>query len=217
MSNIKEKLAQLTTHGFELRGQAYLRQAWDLFKRDPGVYIVFTVLFVSILAASSLIPMSQLLIATPLAAGFYIVAKKQLMGESYQFKDFFDGFQLFVPLVMAGVITSILVSVGILCLLLPGIYLVVSYSYTNFFILEHQMSPWQAMEASRKLLTKQWWDFLAFGLLLGLVNFVGILCLGVGIFVTIPVTILAVYISFRDVIGTVEETGADFVEENLFN
>jgi ABC-type antimicrobial peptide transport system permease subunit len=61
------------------------------------------------------------------------------------------------------------------------------------------------MEYSRKLVTKNWWQFFGLAIVLGLINVLGALVLGIGLLVTIPASGLAVYAAFESIVGLPEE------------
>jgi uncharacterized membrane protein len=64
------------------------------------------------------------------------------------------------------------------------------------------------MEASRKLITKNWFSFFGFGLVLFLINLGGALLLGVGLLVTIPISACAVAAAYADIVGLGPELSA---------
>jgi uncharacterized membrane protein len=57
---------------------------------------------------------------------------------------------------------------------------------------------WTALEESRKLITVRWWKFFLFTLILIIINLLGIITLGLGLLVTVPITFYATYILFED-------------------
>ena len=86
-------------------------------------------------------------------------------------------------------------------LLLPGIYLAVGYMLTTFLVIDHRMEFWQALETSRKIVTKNWFAFFGFSFVLFFINLLGALVFGAGLLVTIPVTACATAIAYREIIG----------------
>ena len=88
-----------------------------------------------------------------------------------------------------------------LLLILPGIYLAVAYILTVPLIIERKLGFWDAMEASRKIVTKRWFSFFGFGLLLLLINIVGALLCGIGLLVTVPVTYAAIVSAYENIVG----------------
>ena len=63
-------------------------------------------------------------------------------------RDLAAGGDRFAPLVGALVLRQLVVAVGLVCLVLPGILLQLGFSLTEFFVVDRGMSPVQAMAAS---------------------------------------------------------------------
>ena len=82
--------------------------------------------------------------------------------------------------------------------MLPGIYLAVSYVFTQVLIVDKKLGFWEAMETSRKVITRQWWR--VFGLiLLGIPFFIlGVAAVGVGVFVALPLVTGAFAYAYED-------------------
>ncbi len=99
-------------------------------------------------------------------------------------------------------VLGILVLVFSLLALIPTIYLSTSYIFTVPLIIGKKMQAWSAMEASRKLITKQWWSFFGFSVVLGLINLAGALLCGLGLLLTVPLTICAVAAAYTHIIGS---------------
>jgi uncharacterized membrane protein len=85
-----------------------------------------------------------------------------------------------------------------LLLLLPVVYLAIAYSFTYHFIIFHGLDFWPAMEASRRLLTKHFFMFFMFGLVLGLILVFSLFVFCVGILAGFPVVYCALYAAFAD-------------------
>ncbi len=188
-----------------LHVQDYIKQGWEMFKEHIGEFVGFTLLIFVISAVSSKFAFFGSFLfsalASPLYAGFGIVAFKLISGKSFQFGDFFNGFNYFLPLFLAGLAGGFLVSIGMVLLLIPGIYLAVAYMFTTFLIIDYRMDFWQAMETSRQIITKNWFTFFGFAFALFALNFLGALALGVGLLVSIPVSACAAAIAYKEVIG----------------
>lgn len=172
---------------------------------------------------------ANLLISPPLTAGFYIVANKIRNGEEHQFGDFFKGFDFFGPLVGASLLTFLIIlviiipvgviaflsfdmmAVGIdddmpvgailviLLALIPILYLSVAYTWASMLIIFYNYSAWEAMEMSRKLITKKWFSVFIFLLITALISAAGLLLVGVGFLYTLPVFMCASYVAFAKV------------------
>ena len=206
------EVREIVDSGYQVRIGDYFSQGWALFTRNPGNLIGFLVLSVLISAAAAFVPFSGLLL-TPLTAGYYVFIFKMIKDEPVEFGDFFKGFNFFLPIVISSLLIGIFVAIGLILLILPGIYLAVGYLFVMPFIVDKEMHFWQAMEVSRKLISKNWFPFFGFILLLGLLNFAGALLLLVGLLVTIPWSICAMVAAYADIVGLASAEGEPVVVE----
>ena len=78
---------------------------------------------------------------------------------------------------------------------------IVNYGFSTIFVIEKKLSFRSALEASRKLITKKWFSFLGFFLQLVLLNLGGLLLVGIGLFVTIPLSTCIIIAAFEDIVG----------------
>lgn len=199
------KLQALTERGYDFNLNQYLNQGFELFKQFTGGYVGFTAIYLAIVFVANFLPMVggliSLFIQPILVAGFYIVANDLLRHQPVDFNRFFKGFEFYIQLIVANLIIGIFVIVGLFALIIPGVYLAVSYTFTPFFIIFLGYDFWPAMEWSRKIITKNFWPVLGFVLILALINVAGALFCLVGLLFTLPVTSCMIYSSFEDVVG----------------
>ena len=83
-------------------------------------------------------------------------------------------------------------------LLFPLLYLGVAYSWTSLFIIFHNLNVWQAMEASRRLINKNWIPVCLFLITIGIIGFGGLAGFLIGIFFTYPLMLCINYAEFAD-------------------
>lgn len=91
----------------------------------------------------------------------------------------------------AAILYTIIVAFGFLLLIIPGIVWMIKYGLYYFLIIDKNMKPLDALSKSRDITDGVKWNLLLFYIVLGLVNFLGALLFYVGLFVTIPVTTIA--------------------------
>ena len=141
-------------------------------------------------------------VVTPaLTAGYYFVAFQLARGRDAVFGDFFQGFNKFLPIFLTALVAGILTAIGFVLLVLPGIYLVVAYLFAQPLVIDKSADFWQAMETSRKLITKKWFSFFGLLLLLFLLNVAGAIVLGIGLLVTVPLSVCIVAAAYEDIVG----------------
>jgi len=179
-------------------------RAWELYKAHPFFFSLFMLLIVSIqgmvvIYVQAYMIVFSTLLAPPLYAGFYLVANKISRGEEVMYPDFFGGFRFWIPTAVISLLTQVLIAIGLIALIIPGIYLAVSYLFAIQMGIFGGLDPWSAMEWSRKLITRNWWRFFGLLLVLGLLNLVGFLLAGIGLLFTIPFTFLVLYAVFEEI------------------
>lgn len=180
-----------------------LERSWNLLKANfwPLVGSTF-VLFVVMMIAQS-IPLIGLLVSLLLTGvfygGLYLYYLKKVRSQPAELGDVFSGFSLaFLPLMLATLVSSLLTMVGLLLLILPGIYLAVSYAFTYMLVIDKRLEFWAAMEVSRRVITAQWFRVFALILLGALIACLGVIGLIIGVFITIPILIGAIVYAYED-------------------
>jgi hypothetical protein len=93
-----------------------------------------------------------------------------------------------------------------LILLIPTIYLQISYMFTIPLIVDCKADFWPAMETSRRLITRQWFFFFCFSLVLDLINLAGFFACGVGLLFTLPWTVCAIAAAYENIVGLSPES-----------
>ena len=101
-------------------------------------------------------------------------------------------------------------------LTLPAIFLGVAYSWSYMFVVFFKMGYWDAMEASRKMVSQKWFVVFGFYIVVGLIAAAGIIALCIGLLFTVPAMYCMVYAAFEDVtqLNAEEEEGGN-IEKHL--
>ncbi len=197
------KIDRLLTVPVAIDIKAAFVRAWALYRIHPFFFSMYMLLILSIqgmvvIYAQEYMIVYSTLLAPPFYAGFYLVANKMSRGESVVYPDFFTGFRFWIPSVIISLLSQVLIALGLIALILPGIYLGVGYLFAIQMGIFGGMDPWSAMEWSRKLITRNWWQFLVLVLIFIVFNAAGILLAGIGLVVTLPLTFLVLYVLFED-------------------
>jgi uncharacterized membrane protein len=202
--NQNNDLNELIADGYDFDFGKYISDGFDVFKKEAGSFIGFGILSGLIIAIAGMIPFGGLIVAPPLTIGFSIYSHKVAYDQSRQFSDFFKGFngRLFGQLILVSVVSGILSALGMILFILPGIYLAVGYIFASQIVLFYDPKTefWEAMEFSRKLVTKNWWSFFGLGIVAGLIALSGILLLGIGVLITAPIASCILYAAFNDIV-----------------
>jgi hypothetical protein len=150
----KKNIDEVIENGYEFKFSQYIQEGYDLAKKNLGLLVVFTLVYSVILGLVSFIPFGAILITGPLTAGFFIAANKLKFDEPLEFGDFFKGFNHFMPLFLASLVTGIFIVIGIFAFVIPGIYLAIAYGFVTLIIVFHGHEFWDSMEYSRKVIVK---------------------------------------------------------------
>ncbi len=134
-------------------------------------------------------------------AGIVNMGIRRVAGRQVGWRMVLDGLPIAGKLAVAGILQSLLIMIGFFLLILPGIYLTVGYSMTLPLIIDRGMSPWEAMEASRKAVHKEWWKIFALFLVMGLLLLLATLPFGLGLIWVWPMTVLLGALVYRALFG----------------
>ncbi len=198
----EQKISSLIETGYTFETGRYISEGWDIFQKNAGSFIGYCALKIFINMAVGIFGgLGRLLVIKPLDLGYYIVAGKTDTREKTEFGDFFKGFDYFGQIVLAKLISGVFIVFGFLFLIIPGIYFAVAYGFSSLMVVFTGSEFWPALENSRRLISKKWFSFFGFFLLLGLINLLGLLALGLGLLVTIPFTYCTVYAAFKNIVG----------------
>lgn len=140
-------------------------------------------------------------IEIPMFSALFMMGVKHVNGRPIEVGDLFNYYVLVWPLVFASILVYLFVAVGAMLLILPGIYLSVAYLFVYPLMIDKRMGVWEAMETSRRAVTKQWFTFFGILLAMGVITLLSALPLGIGLVWTIPMGYLAYGIMYTKVFG----------------
>jgi hypothetical protein len=132
--------------------------------------------------------------------GVVMLAVRRAGGLPVTIGHAFSYFDRWMPAIIAGVLTGLLTSIGILLLILPGIYLAIAYGMTVPLIGDRKMGPWEAMETSRKAVSNKWFKCFGTALVAGIITLVsGILI--IPLIWTVPWLMMVSAVCYRRIFG----------------
>jgi hypothetical protein len=189
----------ILTYGYRLDIGAILSEGWRLFTADIGGFIGFTFVsgVIAVLLAFTLVGM---LLYVPLFAGLWIVPLMMLKGRPHGFNDFFGGFKQLGELLLLGLVMGLLIVLGTIAFIIPGIYLGIAWTWALGLVLDRRMGFWEAMSVSMKVVNKNFWETLLLVLVIGVINSIGSMVV-VGSFITIPLSFCMLVAGYKAVFG----------------
>lgn len=112
-------------------------------------------------------------------------------GRKPGFEELFGAVPRFFPFLFASIVYALIVAAGLVLLVVPGIIWAIQFGLYCFLVIDKGMRPVEALRASSALTKGVRWELFLFGLLLLGINILGVLALVVGLFVTLPTSLLA--------------------------
>jgi len=173
----------------------WIGQGWELVKDDLGTFVLMTIVMMVVNGA---VPV---LLQGATTAGFQAACGKRLRGRKAEVGDLFEGFQFFASTLGAHIVIAILAFVGLIFFIIPGLVVAAMYNFTFLFIIDKRMDMGAAMRASHAVVKQDYFGYTLFLIVLGLLNIAGVLCLLVGLLVTIPITFAAISVAYQDAVG----------------
>ncbi|VVB64462.1 Uncharacterised protein [uncultured archaeon] len=111
--------------------------------------------------------------------------------ERTTYRDLFSAYRLLLNYLVGSIVYGIMVAIGFVFLIVPGVYLAVKYQFYDYLIVDKGMGPIEAIKRSGVLTEGVKWNLVLFWLALVGINILGMLALGVGLIATVPVSWLA--------------------------
>jgi uncharacterized membrane protein len=99
--------------------------------------------------------------------------------------------------VASSIIFGVMVLIGLVFFIVPGIYIGIRCHFFGFFIVEEGCGPIDALSRSAELTKGNVGNLFLWWLMLFGINVVGLLALGVGVLITAVITMLATAVVYR--------------------
>lgn len=147
-------------------------------------------------------------LTTIVSIGFLKISLKFIDNQQANLTDLFSSWNDYLLVIkywLSSVVFGLIVLLGILLLVVPGIIWAIKLQYYSFLIVEKKMGPIEALRLSWQITKGVKWQLFLLGILLGLINLLGLLALVVGLLVSIPTTMLAQTYVYRKLVSQQEK------------
>ncbi|MGY6562900.1 MAG: hypothetical protein ACXITV_12430 [Luteibaculaceae bacterium] len=186
--------------------ESLLKRAIANFKLTPGKYILVSLLFVAV-QLLSIRPGGP--IGTILSMLLSPLGVMYLLGYAYQNsrKQFFPVSEIIfhssrIPmLIILSILISVMTAGGIAFFVLPGVFVAACQLLAPLFLLFGGLGIFESIRASFAYALKNIGKFLLLFLAVIAINLFGLLFLGVGILVTIPITYILFFEVYDAMVG----------------
>ncbi len=120
-------------------------------------------------------------LAGPVGYGVSFAFLKAARNDRLDVTDMFQAFQNYWNAVLAGLLVGVIVGIGIVFLIVPGIILACKLAFTPYLVVDRNMKVIEAIEESWRLTRGHAWRVFGVGLLAIPLAIAGLMCCGVGV------------------------------------
>ncbi len=145
-------------------------------------------------------------ISTPLLAGMMFLGIMRATDQEIEVTMVFDFFVKVWPLVFLSISIHVLVYAGLMLFILPGVYLFVAYMFAIPLMIDKDLSIWDALETSRKAVTKRWFDIFLAQLIMFFAFMFGMMTFGIGFIWSAPFIAILYGVLYRELFIEQEHT-----------
>ena len=158
---------------------------------------------------ASLLQVIAIAATMPMMVGITIMGIRHSQGKSVSAGSIFNYFHRAPAVILWYFLMTLMIMIGYLLLILPGIYLSFAYMFSLPLVVEKNLGVWAALEVSRKAVTRIWFRATGFLLLIMLLITLGMIPLGIPLIWIVPWVTLAYAILYFKLFGAESQTLAD--------
>ena len=158
---------------------------------------------------SSLLQVIAIAATMPMMAGITIMGIRHSQDKSISAGSIFNYFHRAPTVILWYFLMTLMIILGFLLLILPGIYLSFAYMFSLPLIVEKDMGAWRALEVSRKAVTRIWFRAAGFLLLVMFFITLGMIPLGIPLIWIVPWVTLAYAMLYFKLFGAEARTLAN--------
>jgi uncharacterized membrane protein len=174
---------------------------WESIKKDFWYFVAIAAIYLVISNISSaqktepsqfnIYGLLSLVISSYLTGGMMKIGLSYFDGKKVAITEMFTQYQYFFRVLGASILTCIIVILGLILLIVPGIIWGLKYQFAINLIVDKNIGIMEAMRQSAELTKGVKWQLFVFNLAVFGVMILGALVFGVGVLVAFPVVWLA--------------------------
>ena len=109
-----------------------------------------------------------------------------------------QNFGAFFQYVITSIVVGIIVFLGVILLIVPGIYFALKYAFAGLITIDQGLDVGEAMKRSAEITEGRKLSLLGFSIVTMIINIIGGLLFGLGLLITVPLTLLAFTILYNN-------------------
>jgi uncharacterized membrane protein len=190
-----------------------IRFGWNTVRANLGLFLgLAAILFVvtgGVGGILHLVPglggIVSWLLSLVVMMGLIRIVLKFVDGGAGSFNDLFANFDMLLDYIGASILYALIVIGGLCLLIFPGIIWAIKFGFYGYFIIDRKTGAIDALKRSSAATQGSKGQLFVFGLVVFALNLLGLLCLGIGILITQPVSLLAQGFVYRKLQQQVSE------------
>ena len=184
----------------------WIKDGLDLYKNNFGVLVLVSLIAIILTGATLCI------LAGPMGAGFALITLKIYDNKDQRadIGDLFKGFDFFLQsfllcivwgtlLFLVSVILGAIPIIGTLAAICVQVAAGAFLMFALFLIVDKQMDFWPASVESFNTVKTDFWPFLGFSIVAGILGYIGVILIGIGIIFTLPIYFCIITVAYRSV------------------
>ncbi len=156
----------------------------EVYKEDVIGIIVLTI--------------AQIMLGIIIQIGVYRILLNLSVGKKVDYGQLIGNSQYFIRFFLAGLLYALIVAVGYILLIVPGIVWSIKYGQWPYLMLEKNMGVMDSLRKSGEITYGAKMDIFILALALFGIMFVSIIPLGLGLIITIPLSALVPVLVYRE-------------------
>ena len=172
-------------------------EGWQQFKRRPWYLLGLTLATFVLFAFTASDSVMATALSYILYGGYVALLLRHFAGEHVRFDDLFDVVdKRWIYFAFLGVIKGLLILLGFICFIIPGIYLAVRWMFAEILVIEKGLRPLEALKASSELTAGVRWKLFFYTVIAIILVGVSLLALIIGAVVAgivIQLATIAIY------------------------
>ena len=208
-NSTSNKINARISNGYQVSMLLYFGMAWDLVKRNIGLFVTYTMIYGAFLVLvwklGNVGSYINIIFNGPITAGYFIMIHRIVTAKTYSFENFFDGFKIFLPVMAASMASGLLTGLGALLFIIPGLIIAQLLMFVMPLVIFGRAETLSALKFSQMIVWRQFWDMAKFGIIILLMNLASAFTFGIATLITIPISYAAIYFAYDDIIGIEEK------------
>ncbi len=184
--------------------QSAINFGWMTFKKHWSFFLLLILTTVGIMLLAQLIFVRggeglvfviyivQTIVLSIMSIGLIQIILKIIDNDKKpEFLNLFTEWKFLLNFLLASILKGVIIFAGLILFIIPGIILSIRLSMTKVLVVDKNMGPIKAIKESFRMTENFGWDLLAFYMVAGIIQLLGLLALFVGLAVATPLTLVA--------------------------